>query len=69
MKQKSKPFDKSRRRFLSGAAAAGVGGALTAALPAATAVADAAEETLQSTKAKGYQLTQHVLDYYKSAAS
>lgn len=69
MKQKSKPVDKGRRNFMSSAAAAGVGGALAAAIPASTALAANGEEDSDRKKAKGYQLTQHVLDYYKSAAS
>ena len=68
MKQKSKPFDKSRRRFLKRCGGTGVGGALTAALPRPPPWR-MPQRTLQSTKAKGYQLTQHVLDYYKNAAS
>ena len=68
MKQKSKPVDKGRRKFLSSAAAAGVGGALAATVPASTTLAATGEQQNEK-KARGYQLTQHVLDYYKSAAS
>ena len=69
MKQKSKPVDKGRRKFLSGAAAAGVGGAIAATVPAATTLAATGQDDPDEKKARGYQLTQHVLDYYKSAAS
>ncbi|MCB1863041.1 MAG: transcriptional initiation protein Tat [Gammaproteobacteria bacterium] len=69
MKQTNKPVDESRRNFISSAAVAGVGGALAAAVPASTALAAAGEADAARKKTKGYRLTQHILDYYKSAAS
>ncbi|MCB1752479.1 MAG: twin-arginine translocation signal domain-containing protein [Gammaproteobacteria bacterium] len=69
MKQTQKPVDRDRRRFLGGAAAAGVGSAVAAALPATSVLAEGGEAVPDMRKARGYQLTQHVLDYYKSAAS
>jgi len=68
MKQKNRPVDKGRRKFLSGAAAAGIGG-VAAAIPAANTLAATGDEDQSPKKSKGYQLSQHVLDYYKSAAS
>ncbi len=64
--QKHDPL-KSRRAFIGGAVTAGAGAALAAIVPTAaiSADTDAADEKLAD---KGYQLTEHVLDYYKSAA-
>lgn len=64
--QKHDPLS-SRRAFIGGAVTAGAGLALAAVVPAAAISADidAADEMPAD---KGYQLTEHVLDYYKSAA-
>ncbi len=64
--EKKNPL-KSRRAFIGGAVTAGAGAALAALVPAAAVSADldAADEKPEN---KGYQLTEHVLDYYKSAA-
>lgn len=64
--QKHDPL-KSRRAFIAGAVTAGAGVALAAIVPttAVSADIDAADEKPAN---KGYQLTEHVLDYYKSAA-
>lgn len=64
--QKHDPL-KSRRAFIGGAITAGAGAALAAIVPTAAVSADvdAADEKPAD---KGYQLTEHVLDYYKSAA-
>ncbi len=64
--QKHDPLS-SRRAFIGGAVTAGAGVALVAIVPAAAISADidAADEKPAD---KGYQLTEHVLDYYKSAA-
>ena len=43
MKQTQKPVDRDRRRFLGGAAAAGVGSAVAAALPATSVLAEGGE--------------------------
>ena len=66
MTQNKKPVDEKRRGFLKGAAAAGVGAVAAAATPATAAVEPQEAEPEQG---KGYRLTQHVIDYYKSAAS
>jgi hypothetical protein len=65
-KDKQKTTDSSRRKFLQGAAGAGAGVAIVAAVPAAVSAAD---ETPKGDKPEGYRLTQHILDYYKSATS
>jgi len=65
-KDEKKSVDVSRRKFLQGSAAAGAGAVLTAAVPTTVV---AAPETEAEKGNKGYQVTQHVTDYYKSAAS
>ena len=57
---------KSRREFLKKGAAVGAGAAASAFLPGA-AGAEEAETAAPVEGKKGYQLTQHVLDYYRSA--
>lgn len=69
MKQERKQtHDKSRREFLQDSTAAGVGIAVAASLPGTVAAADdnAAEA---SPKGKGYRLTNHILEYYKTLSS
>lgn len=61
-----KKTDKSRREFLKGAAAAG-GAAAVVAATGRNVMASEEIETLSDTKkAKGYQETQHVRDYYST---
>ena len=68
MKRDSKPGSEARRAFLRNAATTGAAAAAVAAVPGAViASPEAAGESSQD-KAKGYRLTRHVLDYYKSAA-
>lgn len=69
MNSDNKPLDGGRRRFLSGAAAAGVGTAVAAVVPAGSALAGTEQPHDEAGSGKGYQLTQHVIDYYKTAAS
>ena len=64
--QKHDPL-KSRRAFIGGAVTAGAGAALAAIVPAAMVSADV-EAADEKPADKGYQLTEHVLDYYKSAS-
>lgn len=56
----------SRRAFIGGALTAGAGAAVVAIVPAEALSADSGKE--QQPQQKGYQLTEHVLDYYRSAA-
>lgn len=58
---------KSRRAFIGGAVTAGAGATLAAIVPAAAVSADV-DAVDDKPENKGYQLTEHVLDYYKSAA-
>jgi len=69
MKQEDKQTSESRRAFLRGTVATGAGAAIAATVPgvAVAATPDTASEP--DTKQKGYRLTQHILDYYKTAAS
>lgn len=61
------PHDQQRREFVKKSTLLGVGVAAAAALPE-TASASVSEEKSTSAEQKGYQVTQHVLDYYKSAS-
>jgi hypothetical protein len=68
MKARDKKTNQQRRNFLRGSVAAGAGAALTAA--AGVTVANTPDEQPEKAKGKkaGYQLSQHVLDYYKTCA-
>jgi hypothetical protein len=57
----------SRRDFLKTGAVIGAGAALTTIVPAAAAAAPEDEQAPAEGKKKGYQLTQHVRAYYKTA--
>jgi hypothetical protein len=62
-------LDKERRAFVTKTAIIGVGVASAAALPS-VAVAGTNESNPESKKPqKGYQLTDHVADYYQSASN
>ncbi|MGD8497499.1 MAG: twin-arginine translocation signal domain-containing protein [Chromatiales bacterium] len=60
----------NRRGFLKAAAGAAIGAGVAASQTVSAApelVED--EQTAGNEPTQGYQLTQHILDYYKSAAS
>ena len=61
-------LDQKRREFIKTSTLVGAGVASSAMLPA-TASAGLVDEKIESKQQQGYQLTQHVIDYYKSAAS
>ena len=66
MKNRDKKTDPQRRNFLRGTVAAGAGVAITATA-ADVVVADTAEPNADGPgKKAGYQLSQHILDYYKT---
>ena len=68
MTDKTPELNEKRRDFLRGTAVAGAGAAL--AINGVTSVnADSQIPGEMSPKDEGYRLTQHILDYYKSAAS
>jgi hypothetical protein len=66
MKYKSQPRDEQRREFIKKSAIVGAGVAATA-VASTSAIADVGATSAEKPEQKGYQLTQHVLDYYKSA--
>jgi len=57
----------SRRKFLSGGAILSAS-AMAVAIAPNVAVAATKAEPIEDKKEEGYRLTQHVADYYKSAA-
>jgi hypothetical protein len=66
VKTKSQPKDQARRDFIKKSTLAGAGVAATT-MASTRAVAAVDVETDHKPGQKGYQLTRHVLDYYKSA--
>ena len=68
MKRDVKRVNEGRRHFINGAAAAGLGTFAAAALPM-SAIAAPAQQPGKEAQGRGYRLSQHVIDYYKSAAS
>ena len=62
----NKPRDEERREFIKKTTLVGAAAAATA-VASTGAIADVGPDTTQKPGQKGYQLTQHVLDYYKSA--
>jgi len=68
MKKQRKQTDQQRREFLRNSIAAGAGVAIAATAPAvAVSASDTGAEKSVNSSA-GYQLSQHVLDYYKTCA-
>jgi anaerobic selenocysteine-containing dehydrogenase len=61
-------YDASRREFLRGSAAAGVGAVVAANVPG-TAAAAAEQQQTEDLLQKGYRLTDHIVEYYKTTAS
>jgi hypothetical protein len=69
MKESKQNVSQSRRKFLRDAGATGGLAAVAASAPG-IALAEGSEEGAATEKpSEGYRLTQHILDYYKSAAS
>jgi len=66
-KDQKQTHDASRRSFLRGSAATGLGIAVAASLPGTAAAAETAQP--EQDVRKGYRLTSHVLEYYKTLAS
>jgi len=68
MKKQRKQTDQQRREFLRNSIAAGASVAIAATAPAvAVSASDTGAEKSVNSSA-GYQLSQHVLDYYKTCA-
>ena len=66
VKNRSQPKDKERREFIKKSTLVGAGVAATT-MASTSAVAGVSGETAEPPVQKGYRLTQHVIDYYKSA--
>ena len=66
MKNKSQLKDQERREFIKKSTLVGAGVAATT-MASTRAIAGISGDTAEEPGQKGYQLTQHVLDYYKSA--
>lgn len=67
--QTTKDCNQQRRRFLRDLATTAPAAAAAATLPLpVSAATDAPEDAGDRRNGKGYQLTQHVIDYYKTAA-
>ena len=66
VKNKSQPSDQKRREFIKKSTLVGAGVAATA-MAGTAVIADDGATTSEKPAQKGYQLTPHVLAYYKSA--
>ncbi len=66
MKNKEQPRDQQRRAFIKKSTLVGAGVA-AASMTTTQVIADDGPSEDEPTVKKGYQLTQHVIDYYKSA--
>jgi hypothetical protein len=66
VKNKSPLKDQERRAFLKKSTLVGAAVATTT-MASTSAIAQVSDETAEKPSQKGYQLTTHVLDYYKSA--
>jgi len=64
--KKSQLKSQERREFIKKSTLVGAGVAATS-LASTAAIADVGGDSPEKPEQKGYQLTQHVLDYYKSA--
>ena len=58
----------SRRQFIGSGIVLGAGAITAVALPSAAMAAQEIPEADNTKKEEGYRLTQHIADYYKSAA-
>lgn len=73
MRKVDKKINKSRRKFLRGSLAGGAGAVLIAAAPGvvvATVTNESSDSDIGNGKNnQGYHLTEHIVDYYKTASS
>lgn len=65
----SDKHDSSRRAFLRGGAAVGAAAGLVATAPAVASTPEEVTPVAETPKKKGYRLTKHVSDYYRTASS
>lgn len=68
MKKTERELDESKRNFMKKSALAGAGVVATGVV-SGEAFATVVPEEKETKQSKGYQLTPHILEYYKSAAS
>ncbi len=68
MKKITKDLDKQRREFIKNSTLIGAGVAAAAVAPGAAASSVSSGKP-EDKKQKGYQLTPHVIEYYKSTAN
>ncbi len=68
MKKTNKDLNKNRREFIKNSTLAGAGVAAAAVMPGAVSASTAIDKP-EDKKQSGYQLTEHILEYYKSAAN
>ncbi len=68
MKKTKNDLNKKRREFIKNSTLVGAGIAATAVIPGAVSASSTIEKP-EDKKQSGYQLTEHILEYYKSAAS
>ncbi len=69
MKKHQNHADVSRRAFLRGTVATGAGAAVAATVPGVAVASTAEGHEEDSKRQKGYRLSQHIVDYYKTTAS
>lgn len=65
--KREQPESTARRGFLKATATVGAGAAVTTLLPSGVIAAEPEGKDRPAAK-QGYQVTPHVIDYYKSAA-
>jgi nitrous oxide reductase len=68
MKQNDKHTNLSRRTFLRGTVLTSAGAAVATTVPGVAVASVAETESEAVGKQKGYRLTRHIVDYYKTAA-
>jgi hypothetical protein len=68
VKKQKKDLDKKRREFIRNSTLVGAGIAATAVVPG-VATAGVSIDRSEDKQQKGYQLTPHVIEYYKSLAN
>lgn len=66
MKNKSQLKDQDRRDFIKKSTLIGAG-VIASTMASTEAIAEVSGDQPEQPSQKGYQLTQHVIDYYKSA--
>jgi hypothetical protein len=66
-KEMKQTVDTQRREFVRGSISASISVAFAASVPVSAMAAE--EETTVIKKQQGYYLSNHILEYYKSAAS